>query len=63
MVKDQFLLDPRVTYLNHGSFGACSKEVYENLLYWQRELELQPVKYFEKTIFENLEISRLELSS
>ena len=63
MLKDQFLLDPKVTYLNHGSFGACSKEVYKNLLYWQRELELQPVKYFEQTIFENLETSRSELSS
>ncbi len=61
--KDQFLLDPEVTFLNHGSFGACSKEVYEDLLFWQRALELQPVKYFEKTIFEKLEDSRSALSN
>ena len=44
-IKDQFLLDPAVTYLNHGSFGACPRPVFENYQYWQRALESEPVQF------------------
>jgi isopenicillin-N epimerase len=27
--KDQFLLDPSITFLNFGSFGATPKPVFE----------------------------------
>ena len=51
-LKDQFFLDPDITFLNHGSFGACAKPVYEDLLNWQMQMEREPVKFFEDTIFE-----------
>jgi isopenicillin-N epimerase len=44
-VKDLFLLDPSVVYLNHGSFGACPRPVFEAYQGFQRELELQPVEF------------------
>jgi isopenicillin-N epimerase len=44
-VKESFLLDPSVVYLNHGSFGACPKPVFEAYQRWQRELERQPVDF------------------
>lgn len=44
-MKDQFLLDPQVVYLNHGSFGATPKPVFERYQFWQRELERQPVDF------------------
>ena len=44
-MKDSFLLDPRVVYLNHGSFGACPRPVFEAYQGWQRELERQPVEF------------------
>ncbi|MCA0456295.1 MAG: aminotransferase class V-fold PLP-dependent enzyme [Chloroflexi bacterium] len=44
-LKDQFLLDPSVTYLNHGSFGACPKPVFDVYQQFQRELEWQPVEF------------------
>ncbi len=44
-LKDQFLLDPSVTFLNHGSFGACPKPVFEVYQNWQLELERQPVEF------------------
>jgi isopenicillin-N epimerase len=44
-VKDSFLLDPSVVYLNHGSFGACPRPVFEAYQHWQRELERQPVEF------------------
>jgi isopenicillin-N epimerase len=44
-VKDSFLLDPGVVYLNHGSFGACPRPVFEAYQRRQRELERQPVEF------------------
>ncbi len=43
--KCQFLLDPEITFLNHGSFGACPKPVFEVYQTWQRELEWQPIEF------------------
>jgi isopenicillin-N epimerase len=28
-VRELFFLDPDVIYLNHGSFGACPRPVFE----------------------------------
>ena len=42
-VKELFLLDPDVVYLNHGSYGACPRPVFERYQAWQRELEREPV--------------------
>ena len=47
-MKSQFLLDPEITFLNHGSFGACPKPIFENLQFWQLELEKEPVQFIQK---------------
>ncbi|MGC9347183.1 MAG: aminotransferase class V-fold PLP-dependent enzyme, partial [Anaerolineae bacterium] len=44
-LKDLFLLDPDVIYLNHGSFGACPRPVFAQYQAWQRELERNPVNF------------------
>ncbi|CAA9552176.1 MAG: Cysteine desulfurase [uncultured Thermomicrobiales bacterium] len=44
-LRDQFLLDPDVVFLNHGSFGACPAPVFDEYQRWQRELERQPVAF------------------
>ena len=44
-MRDAFLLDPHITFLNHGSFGACPREVFAHYQQWQRELELNPVEF------------------
>lgn len=42
-LKEYFLLDPDVVFLNHGSFGAIPKPVFEAYQNWQLRLERQPV--------------------
>lgn len=44
-LRAQFLLDPDVTYLNHGSAGACPRPVFEAYQRWQLELERQPIDF------------------
>ncbi|HZY41803.1 MAG TPA: aminotransferase class V-fold PLP-dependent enzyme [Anaerolineae bacterium] len=44
-MRDLFLLDPNVVFLNRGSFGACPKAVFDEYQRWQRELERQPVEF------------------
>ena len=45
-LKKHFLLDPKVTFLNHGSFGATPKPVFDEYRRWQRESEKQPVEFY-----------------
>jgi isopenicillin-N epimerase len=44
-LRELFLLDPDVVFLNHGSFGACPRPVFEEYQRWQRELEQRPVEF------------------
>ena len=44
-LKKHFSLDKSITYLNHGSFGACPKPIFDNLIMWQKKLENEPVKH------------------
>jgi isopenicillin-N epimerase len=47
-LKNEFLLDPEIAYLNHGSFGACPRAVFEAYQRYQRELEREPVDYLQR---------------
>lgn len=47
-MKNLFLLDPDIVFLNHGSFGACPRPVFETYQAFQRELERQPVEFLGK---------------
>lgn len=44
-LKEYFLLDPDIVFLNHGSFGAAPKPVFEAYQNWQLRLERQPVLF------------------
>ncbi len=62
LLKDDFLLDPSAIFLNHGSFGATPRPVFENYQYWQRELELQPVEFIGRRAPDLLRQARSELA-
>ena len=46
----EFLLRRGITFLNHGSFGACPRPVFAEYQRWQRELEEQPVEFLARRL-------------
>lgn len=58
-----FLLDPHITYLNFGAFGACPRPIFEDYQRWQRELELEPAQFINVTGPRYLEQSRQALAA
>ncbi len=44
-MRDAFLLDPDTVFLNHGSFGACPRDVFARYQQWQLEMERNPVEF------------------
>lgn len=61
-LREEFLLDPSVTFLNHGSFGATPKPVFEEYQRWQRELEFQPVEFIGRRHDALMEQARIALA-
>lgn len=61
-IRDLFQLDPTVTFLNQGSFGATPKAVMAVYQEWQNVLEKQPVAYF-RAIDERLATARAALGA
>ncbi len=61
-LKHLFLLDPDVTYLNHGAYGATPRCVFDAHLAWQRELEREPVDFLSRFGTERLAASRAVLA-
>ena len=62
-LKDKFLINPEIHFLNFGSFGACPKPVFENYQYWQRLLEFETVQFINVNGATNLSNSRAALAN
>jgi len=60
--QDQFLLNPAITFLNFGSFGATPKPIFENYQHWQKVLEAEPVQFIAFDGFNYLAESRAALA-
>ncbi len=52
-LKTLFQLDTQITFLNHGSYGACPIPVFENYQKWQYMIEEHPVNLCKK-MFTNI---------
>jgi isopenicillin-N epimerase len=57
-----FLLDPGITFLNHGSYGACPAPVFARYQELQRELERNPVEFLARRFDELTAGSRAALA-
>jgi len=62
-LRSQFLLNPEITFLNFGSFGACPKPIFEDYQKWQLELEYQPVQFIVVNGLQYLKKSREALGN
>lgn len=58
-----FLLRDDVVFLNHGSFGACPRPVFERYQAWQLELEREPVQFLGRGLSERMRVPREALSA
>ncbi len=60
-LKEFFLLDPAIHFLNHGSFGATPNSVFKAYQAWQLRLERQPVLFLGREYDSLLRDSRAAL--
>ena len=61
-MKSHFHLNPEITFLNHGSFGACPKPIFEEYQRFQLELENEPVYFIQKKATGYLKTARESLA-
>lgn len=62
-LKRHWLLDPAITFLNHGSFGACPRRVLEFAARTREELETDPVEFMIQELPRRLGEVRAELAA
>ena len=60
-LKDLFLLDPGLIFLNHGSYGATPRQVFDIYQGWQRRLEQDPVQFINEELTPRLGEARAAL--
>lgn len=56
-------LDPEGTFLNHGSFGACPKDVLAEQARWRLIMERQPDEFFRKVVSPRVMGNELRLAA
>ena len=59
---NDFLVRRDIAFLNHGSFGARPRPVFETYQRWQRELETQPVEFLGRRLPDLLAEARSHLA-
>jgi isopenicillin-N epimerase len=62
-VKQHWTLDPDVTFLNHGSFGATPRVVLEKQNEFRAQLEREPVRFFVRELEPLLDAARAEVAA
>lgn len=56
-------LDPAVTFLNHGSFGACPRAVLQAQQEWRDRMEREPVRFFLRDLPAQMDAVRTALGA
>ena len=57
-LSSEWMLDPRVTFLNHGSFGAVPRKVFDEQTQWRRRIEAEPIELLGRQAQELLAAAR-----
>jgi len=61
-LASRWTLDPSVVFLNHGSFGACPREVLEHQAALRAEMEAEPVRFLSRELDGRLDQARAALA-
>jgi len=61
-VKQHWLLDPNITFLNHGSYGATPIAVLAKQDEFRTQLEREPVRFMNRELEPLLDAARAELA-
>ncbi|HEX9983521.1 MAG TPA: aminotransferase class V-fold PLP-dependent enzyme [Thermoanaerobaculia bacterium] len=61
-MRHHWLLDPNITFLNHGSFGATPKHVLAKQDEYRHRMENEPVRFFVRELEALLDDAREELA-
>ncbi len=61
--QDYWLIDSGITFLNHGSFGACPIPVLQAQQQLRHQLERQPLQFFNHTFGPLLDAARQALAT
>src|SRR4029077_18628556 len=56
-------LDPAVAFLNHGSYGACPREVLRHQADLRAEMEAEPVRFLGRDLDDRLHAARAALGA
>ena len=62
-IRNEWLLDDDVIFLNHGSFGACPRSVLAIQSEWRSRMEAEPVRFMTRELPQHLDAARAELSN
>jgi isopenicillin-N epimerase len=56
-------LDPEITYLNHGAFGACPWPVLHQQSEWRARIERHPIRFLDTELEGHLDSARAALAA
>jgi isopenicillin-N epimerase len=61
--RSPWRLEPGISFLNHGSFGACPEPVLEAQRVWRDRLEAEPARFLGRELDGHLDAVRMELGA
>ena len=61
--RSPWLLEPDISYLNHGSFGACPDPVMEAQRVWRERMEAEPVRFLARELERHLDEARMRVAT
>ncbi len=61
--REPWLLDREISFLNHGSFGACPEPVMEAQRAWRERMEQEPARFLGRELEGHLDEARTEAAA